>query len=161
MATEFTLYLEKQVLNEELVLEGVHNLGFTSTTETPSDGPRFECESCCDTLGFVVTLRKSSNPPNNVFDVDLLGREFVFRQSLNFWFDREIELSPSFEKALKMIFDVMSKVRMRAFLYTSSFEELCFFNEDKSLYLNKSSGMWKVVDVRKELSAWKVIEVTL
>jgi len=166
MAIELTIRFEKEVLNEEMVLKGIHDLGFTSTVETPTSERVFDCDSCFDTLGFQVTLVKSMRPPNNVLDLWLLGggertAEFEYRQSLSFRFDKEIELTPAFGRALRMIFRLMSQVHTRAYLDMSGSDEIYFFNEDKTMLVNKSSSIGHIIDIEKEFSDWKVIEVAM
>jgi len=163
---ELILQLEKEVLDEEMVLKGIHDLGFTSTVETPNVERVFDCESCFDTLGFLVTLVKSMGPSNNVMDIWLLGgggraAEFEYRQFLSFRFNDEFESRACFERAIRMIFNLMSHVRTRAFLDTSNSDEIYFFNEDKTVLVNKSSGIGHIVDIEKEFSDWKVIEVAM
>jgi hypothetical protein len=168
MAMELTLHLAEKVLNEEMVLKGIHDLGFTSTVETPTEDRVFDCDSCSDALGFMVTLVKSKGSPTNVLDLWLLGggertAEFEYSQFLSFRFDKEIELRPAFERALRMIFRLMSRVYMytRAYLDMSGSDEIYFFNEDKTVLVNKSSGIGHIIDIEKEFSDWKVIEVAM
>jgi len=162
MAIELMLNLGKEVLDEEMVLKGIHDLGFTSTVETPTQDSVFHCTSCYDTLGFMVTLVKSFSSNSPPPEIRLLGgAEFECRQFLTFRFDKWIELTPAFERALKMIFNLMNHVRTRAFLETGDSTEICFFNNDKSILFNISSGMFTNIDIKKELPGWKVIEVTL
>jgi hypothetical protein len=165
MAIELTLYLAEEVLDEEMVLKGIHDLGFTSTVETPTSERVFDCDSCYDTLGFMVTLVKFKGPPTNVLDIWLLGGgvrtdEFEYSQVLSFCFD-EFESSVSFERAIRMIFNLMNHVHARAFLDTSNSDEIYFFNEDKTVLVNKSSGIGHIIDIEKEFSDWKVIEVAM
>ena len=166
MAIELTLRLEKEVLDEEMVLKGIHDLGFTSTVETPTSERVFDCASCYDTLGFMVTLVKSRVPAVGVFDIMILGKngesvEFEYRQLLSFRFNHEFESSGCFERAMRMIVDIMGSVHARGYVDRETSAEVCFFNEDKTVYINRESGVWDHIDVKKELSAWKVIEVTL
>jgi hypothetical protein len=60
-----------------------------------------------------------------------------------------------------MIFRLMSQVHTRAYLETGNSDEICFFNEDKSVLYRKSSGMFDLIDIEKEFSDWKVIEVAM
>ncbi|MCL2776489.1 MAG: hypothetical protein FWD73_00695 [Polyangiaceae bacterium] len=166
MAIELMLNLAEEVLDEEMVLKGIHDLGFTSTTEIPTKDRVFHCTSCYNTLGFMVTLVKSMGPPPNVLDIWLLGgggrtAEFEYRQFLSFRFDKWIETTPAFECAIRMIFRLMSRVHTRAYLETGNADEIYFFNEDKSVLVNKSSGIGHIIDIEKEFSDWKVIEVAM
>ncbi|MCL2779879.1 MAG: hypothetical protein FWD73_17950 [Polyangiaceae bacterium] len=166
MAIELTLNLAEEALNEEMVLKGIHELGFTSTVEVPTEDRVFHCDSCYDTLGFQVTLVKSMGSPTNVLKIRLLGEgeravEFEFRQFLSFRFDKEIELKPALGRAVRMIFRLMSHVRAGAYLETGDCAEVYFFNEDKSVLVNKSSSIGHIIDIKKEFSDWKVIEVAM
>ena len=162
MAIELVLSVEKEVLNEEWVLKGIHDLGFASTVETPSHEPVFWCTSCYETLGFQVTLAKSVSSSSPPPEIGLLGwAEFEYRQFLRFRFDKDIELNNAFDRAMKMIFRLMAHAHTRAFLETGNSDEICFFNEDESIIINKSSGMFANLDIKKELPGWNVIEVTL
>ncbi|MCL2777782.1 MAG: hypothetical protein FWD73_07235 [Polyangiaceae bacterium] len=169
MAIGLTLSLAEEVLDEEMVLKGIHDLGFTSTiktSETSTKHPVFHFTSCYDTLGFLVNLVKSMGPENGVTDVWLLGGggrtvEFEYRQFLSFRFNNDFEANDCFERALRMIFRLMSHVRTRAYLETSHSDEICFFNEDKSVLYKKSSSLFDLIDIKKEFSDWKVIEVAM
>ncbi|MCL2779678.1 MAG: hypothetical protein FWD73_16935 [Polyangiaceae bacterium] len=164
MAIGLTLHLEKEVLDEEMVLKGIHDLGFTSTVETPTEEPVFHCNSCYDTLGFQVNLVKSMGPPTNVLDIRILTGEYVefeFRQYLSFRFNYEFEASSCFERAIKMIVGIMNRVHIRGYVDRETSAEVCFFNDDKNVYINRESGVWGHIDVTKEFSNWKVIEVAM
>jgi uncharacterized membrane protein len=52
-------------------------------------------------------------------------------------------------------------VHTRAFLDTGHSDEIYFFNEDKTVLVNKSSGIGHIIDIEKEFSDWKVIEVAM
>jgi hypothetical protein len=88
---------------------------------------------------------------------------FECRQFLSFRFDKEIELRPAFGRAIRMIFRLMSCVYMytRAFLATGDSDEIYFFNEDKTVLINKSSSTGHIIDIEKEFSDWKAIEVAM
>jgi len=106
-----------------------------------------------DTLGFGLRIARASNPPYNAADTVFFESEFRFEQSLIFEFDKNSELNKSFENAIKMMLNVMLKLDTRALLYTSMFQDLCFFDNLNCFNrpLRKLILQFKIINSTKQI----------
>ena len=161
MAIDFSLKLEDQFLDEKMLLNELRNVGFSDVVEQPNQEKVFTCESCYDSLGFVVSLIKSKEPPYNVVDTGFLDKEFVVSQSVSFDFNKEFDSRSSYENAIRIVFGLMRNANTKALLDMSMCIELCFFNGDGRVVINKSSEIWENINIERELSHWNVEEIKL
>jgi len=161
MSIEFSLKVEKETLTQGALIESIRKLGFTDIEEPFNEQPIFTCESFYNSLGFAVTLIKSKKAPYNVIDTAFLDEDFYYTQVLSFEFNKDFELITSYENAMKIIFDLLSNSNTNALLSVSDSVELFFFNNDKRLIINKSSGIWKNINIQNELTAWEIDTVEL
>ena len=161
MAIDFSLMLEKKVLDRNMLCKELKNVGFMDVIKCPSQESVFRCESCYNSLGFAVSLLEANEYPYNAFDTAFFEYEFVFEQVLRINFNKEFDSLISYENAMKIVFGLMRNTNTKALLDMCMCRELCFFNGDGRLYINKSSKIWESINIHRELSQWKLSEFEL
>ena len=157
MAIEFFLNIQGEFLTPGILISEVNKLGVGTIPLVENTKNGFRIESHFNSLGFTVSVFKSTKPPYNIVDTAFLDeKEFEFNQNIYFRFNKELDFTPSFENAIKIIQGVMCNANTRALLNSSMRDDLCFFDYDKTLHINTLAEMWNNIDIAKELEKWNV-----
>ena len=160
MAIDFFLNMEKEVITKEIVYAEIRKQGvIVENSEEMKTLLSLYINETYETLGYGVDLiKRSENSHYNKIETKFLGNLFESKQLLRVEFNKKNDLTESYKKAFKMIFGIMNKANVRALLNCSLFMDVCFFELDKKIIINKEFELWKDEDIKKELNLWSVTE---
>lgn len=159
MSIEFSLKIKEQKLNEEILVEIMNSYERDVNVLHHSDDLIYSSEEWFSSLGFILTFVKNKKAPYNIVDTSFLEKEFKYTQILVFEFDKNQNLPQNYQEAIKIILSVIKKINTQALLSMSSSMDLCFFNSDNVLYVNKDFELWDKLVLNNHLKNWSVIKV--
>lgn len=142
MAIEYTLLMKDKKLSDDILLKKIQSMGYScNCVEQLKRGG--VAISLYEQTGFAVFLYDSDSYPFNGWDSYFLKREFIWKRSLSFRWDKTYsDVEQQYKIMLKIIFELMEELNEEAVLLGSGSEELCVFREDEAILLNNESGIW-------------------
>lgn len=103
-------------------------------------------------LRFNILFVKDYNEIDNSIETRFLKEDFIKKQLISFAFNKNIEIDESYNKAFIIILAIMKKINTRALLTTGNSLELCFFDLNYKVFLNKELDISNCKHIKNKLN---------
>jgi len=142
MAIEYTVMIQKNIINEKFILDKFDELGYQyEKKEMLENGTNII--SFQKNLGFIVYLSKEKKYPRNIWDTIFQKDEYKFAQTISFRIEKNFsDFELLYTTIFNTIFKIIDEFSINLLLIGNGGNELLFFSKEAGLLLNNKIEMW-------------------
>ncbi|MBC8061038.1 MAG: hypothetical protein H7Y18_10260 [Clostridiaceae bacterium] len=146
MSIHFSLKVKDTSMNEKMLVAEISNLGMSLDLNYNSEEDIVDFNSTYDIYGFDITFVKNECPPFNEYETLFLQNNFKYNQSVLFGINKEGDFREIYSKMLELIFNLMSKINTNALLTSSVHDDICYFENGKSIYIKSTISFSDIIE---------------